>query len=86
MRNERQAYLDRQILRILASCGENPLPEKALRDHMELRIAPPARAAEIDQSLAYLESKRRIYASEGETGLLWVITQSGKSHYETGPR
>lgn len=79
MRTERQAYLDKQIIRVLAASGSNPLPETALRDHLDLRIAPPPRAQEIDQSLAYLESGRRIIATEGESCLLWRLTETGRS-------
>lgn len=79
MRTERQAYLDTLILRSLASVGSYPMPEGALRDHLALRVVPPARAAEVDDSLRYLESQRRIGAIEGETGLLWRLTDTGRS-------
>lgn len=79
MRTERQAYIDHQVLRVLAACGSNPLPETALRDHLELRVSPPVRTHEIDQSINYLDSQRRIVSTEGETGPLWRLTDSGKS-------
>lgn len=78
MRSERQAYIDKCILRAVEACGSFPLPESALRDQLSVRLAPPARTAEIDDSIAYLESERRITAIEGETCLAWTLTPAGK--------
>lgn len=78
MRTERQSYIDRLILKALVACGDYPLPETALRDQLGLRVVPPARAQEIDDSLRYLESHRRIDGLEGETCMIWQITESGR--------
>jgi hypothetical protein len=78
MRTSRQAYLDKCILRAVEACGSFPLPESALRDQLSVRLAPPARTQEIDDSLRYLESERRITAIEGETCLAWILTTAGK--------
>lgn len=82
MRSERQSFIERQTLRILADCGSYPLPERALRDHLALRVVPPVRAAEIDGCLRYLEGERRIIAVEGESGLLWGLTDTGRLWWE----
>lgn len=80
MRTPRQAYIDNCVLRVLLPIRDYLLPEQAVRDHMALRASPPALAAEIDDSLSYLESVRRIRAAEGETGPLWRLTTLGRDY------
>lgn len=79
MRTERQSLIDRLILKALVACGDYPLPESALRDQLGLRVVPPVRAQEVDDSLRYLEGRRRIIAHEGESSLIWRITDLGRS-------
>lgn len=82
MITEREDYINRSILRLLAACGSYPMPEAALRDQLGLRLAPPPRTSELDAALRYLESLRRISAIESETARLWRLTDTGRSWWE----
>lgn len=78
MRTERQAHIDRLIIRTLASASGYPFPEGVIRDHLALRVVPPVQTAEVNNSLAYLESQLRISSIQGETCLLWELTDAGR--------
>ncbi len=78
MRNSRQAYIDRQLVRALVACGDYPLPETSLREQMGVSVAPPPRTAEIDSSIVWQESQRRIRCIDTETGRKWRVTDLGR--------
>lgn len=65
--------------RRLQECGEFLLPDDVLRSYLRRSAVPPASTSEIDAVLRHLDERRRIHATETETGRKWALTDEGRS-------
>ena len=82
MRNERQHALDRAVASYLTDCGAYLCPDDTLRASVVASVRPPARAAEITDSVQYLQVERRIHRSNTETGVKWSLTEEGRAWFD----
>ncbi len=80
MRTERQHRIDRAVARVLSNCGDFLQPQETLVDEVGLLIrAPRATAAEVENSIRFMEAGGRIVGVTTETTTKWQITDSGRA-------
>ena len=79
MRTPRQTTIDRAVLAALSAVpAEMLLSEDTLRADAARIAQPRATTAELDDSIQYLDTKRRIAGIDGEASMQWQITDAGR--------
>jgi hypothetical protein len=79
MSGDLQVMLRSEILRVLASVGSYLMPERALKNHVQIAL-PHIRDTEIEIELAWLEREGYAAGISGELGggARWRVTDKGK--------
>jgi hypothetical protein len=78
----RTTTIRKSILDILARCKPHALPEKTLLTELNVMSRPPVGAAEFDEHITWLGTRKFIAAMEGELGddeARWLITEAGEA-------
>ncbi len=79
MRTARQLSTDRAVLLALSAVpADMLLSDETLRADAARIVHPRATAIELDESLSWLDVKRRIAGLAGENGTQWQITDAGR--------
>jgi hypothetical protein len=80
-REERQAYLRKELLTALDQCGSYLLPEPAFCRQVMMSSAPPPTQAEFDEALRFLDANRLATAVSPALGgaRKWKITDAGRA-------
>jgi hypothetical protein len=80
MRTASQHRIDRAVAHALYNCGDYLLPHAALIRQIGLIVVTPrATLAEIEESIRYMESERRILGVSDEVAVQWKLTAMGRA-------
>jgi len=79
MRTERQHEIDRALARTLLHLGGYLLPERALRDKIEMSIHPQPTPGEMEGAIRNADAEGRLTKVPGDTGFKYTLSDKGRA-------
>lgn len=79
MRSARQHKVDVAIVRALDLAGPYVIPESILKADAGRLVAPRATESELESSLRFHDSAKRLTSVEGPTEMKWKLNEDGRA-------